>query len=77
MMSQDGRTLLNLKRVRQIDIVETSIMVWTDYGTEVKMAEYNSDTTAEKAMLDLTKDIYQGHMLVFLMPEEGWNGALY
>ena len=91
LMTQDRRTLLNLKRIRELNIIEqskvsikegnirdvVSIVALTDYGTEIRLAEYDSQSACEKAMMDLTKDIYQKGRLIFLMPEGGWNDALY
>lgn len=85
MMTQDRRTLLSLKRIRELNIIEqckvstkestirdvTAIVALTDYGTEIRLAEYDSESACEKAMMDLTKDIYQKERLIFLMPEGG------
>ena len=90
-MTQDRRTLLNLKRIRELNIIEqckvstkestirdvTAIVALTDYGTEIRLAEYDSESACEKAMMDLTKDIYQKERLIFLMPEGGWQDAPY
>ena len=70
-MTQDRRTLLSLKRIRELNIIEQSIVALTDYGTEIRLAEYDSESACEKAMMDLTKDIYQKERLIFLMPEGG------
>lgn len=77
LMTQDRRTLLNLKRIRELNIIEQSIVALTDYGTEIRLAEYDSESACEKAMMDLTKDIYQKERLIFLMPEGGWQDASY
>ena len=71
LMTQDRRTLLSLKRIRELNIIEQSIVALTDYGTEIRLAEYDSESACEKAMMDLTKDIYQKERLIFLMPEGG------
>ncbi len=71
LVSQNGRMLLNLKRVRELNIVEQSIVVLTDYGTEIRVAEYGSDRECERAMLELTKDIWINQRLVFLRPAGG------
>ena len=90
-MTQDRRTLLNLKRIRELNIIEqskvsikegnirdvVSIVALTDYGTEIRLAEYDSQSACETAMMDLTKDIYQKERLIFMMPEGGWQDASY
>lgn len=76
-MTQDRRTLLSLKRIRELNIIEQSIVALTDYGTEIRLAEYDSESACEKAMMDLTKDIYQKERLIFMMPEGGWQDASY
>lgn len=77
LMTQDRRTLLSLKRIRELNIIEHSIVALTDYGTEIRLAEYDSESACEKAMMDLTKDIYQKERLIFMMPEGGWQDASY
>lgn len=76
-MTQDRRTLLSLKRIRELNIIEQSIVALTDYGTEIRLAEYDTESACEKAMMDLTKDIYQKERLIFMMPEGGWQDASY
>ena len=76
-MTQDRRTLLSLKRIRELNIIEQSIVALTDYGTEIRLAEYDSESACEKAMMDLTKDIYQKERLIFLMPKGGWKDDSY
>lgn len=76
-MTQDRRTLLNLKRIRELNIIEQSIVALTDYGTEIRLAEYDTESACEKAMMDLTKDIYQKERLIFLMPKGGWKDDSY
>ena len=76
-MTQDRKTLLNLKRIRELNIIEQSIVALTDYGTEIRLAEYDSESACEKAMMDLTKDIYQKERLIFLMPKGGWKDDSY
>lgn len=77
LMTQDRRTLLSLKRIRELNIIEQSIVALTDYGTEIRLAEYDTESACEKAMMDLTKDIYQKERLIFMMPEGGWQDASY
>ena len=77
LMTQDRRTLLSLKSIREINIIEQSIVALTDYGTEIRLAEYDTESACEKAMMDLTKDIYQKERLIFMMPEGGWQDASY
>lgn len=77
LMTQDRRTLLSLKRIRELNIIEQSIVALTDYGTEIRLAEYDSESACEKAMMDLTKDIYQKERLIFLMPKGGWKDDSY
>ena len=77
MMTQDRRTLLSLKRIRELNIIEQSIVALTDYGTEIRLAEYDTESACEKAMMDLTKDIYQKERLIFLMPKGGWKDDSY
>lgn len=76
-MTQDRRTLLSLKRIRELNIIEQSIVALTDYGTEIRLAEYDTESACEKAMMDLTKDIYQKERLIFLMPKGGWKDDSY
>lgn len=77
LMTQDRRTLLSLKRIRELNIIEQSIVALTDYGTEIRLAEYDTESACEKAMMDLTKDIYQKERLIFLMPKGGWKDDSY
>ena len=90
-MTQDRRTLLSLKSIRELNIIEqskvsikegnirdvVSIVALTDYGTEIRLAEYDNESACEKAMMDLTKDIYQKGRLIFLMPKGGWKDDSY
>lgn len=77
LMTQDRRTLLSLKRIRELNIIEQSIVALTDYGTEIRLAEYDTEPACKKAMMDLTKDIYQKERLIFLMPKGGWKDDSY
>ena len=48
-----------LKSLREIKSQGQKITAITDYGADVCLAEYASPEETEKALLELTKDIYQ------------------
>ena len=65
--------LLLLKSLREIKSQGQKITAITDYGADVCLAEYASPEETEKALLELTKDIYQKRRIIFMMPKGGWN----